>query len=118
VSEEPDKNCRGAAVGLKAEKPYGDNFFWVLVGVPDAESEVPVEYYIIPAAEMAQNVKECFELWVACAARNGRQRDPENSIRIVAIPPKLCRNGWDIGRYKGRWDLLDAKLVMPASKPT
>ena len=27
---------RTSSVGMKAEKNFGDNFFWVLVGIPEA----------------------------------------------------------------------------------
>src|SRR5271167_904271 len=47
---------RTCSVGLKAERLFGDNFFWVLGGIPKPEQEAPFEYYIIPSKAMAVNV--------------------------------------------------------------
>lgn len=41
-----DRTC---TVGMKAEKNYGRNFFWVLAGIPEPSSPKPAEYYIIPS---------------------------------------------------------------------
>src|SRR3989338_10152909 len=40
-----DKDC---SVGLKAEKNYGDNFFWILCGIPEPDEDKPFQYFIIP----------------------------------------------------------------------
>jgi hypothetical protein len=47
------KTC---SVGVKAERQFGDVFFWVLAGIPAPESDRPLECFIIPGAEMARNV--------------------------------------------------------------
>ena len=47
---------RTCSVGLKAERNFGDNFFWVLGGIPEPKSQRTFEYYVIPAAAMAENV--------------------------------------------------------------
>ena len=43
---------------MKAEKVFGDNFFWVLGGIPKPNTEDSFEYYVIPSAVMAENVSE------------------------------------------------------------
>jgi hypothetical protein len=39
---------RTCSVGLKAERNFGDNFFWVLSGIPEPKSQRAFEYYVIP----------------------------------------------------------------------
>ena len=55
---------RTVSVGRKAEKNYGENFIWVLGGIPKPESDNPFEYYIIPSSELAKNVIEAHEKWL------------------------------------------------------
>ena len=38
---------RTCSVGLKAEKDFGENFFWVLGGIPEPESDASFVYYIL-----------------------------------------------------------------------
>ena len=47
---------RTVAVGRKAEKNYGERFIWVLAGIPEAHSDKPFRYFIIPASVMAERV--------------------------------------------------------------
>ncbi len=96
------KTC---SVGLKSEIDYGENFFWVLGGIPEPEQDEDFVYYIIPVAEMAANIKAVYELWVKNPNHN-----PENQIRTVPIPPKKEINGWEISRFLNRWDLIEDKL--------
>jgi hypothetical protein len=100
------KTC---SVGLKAEINYSDNFFWVLGGIPEPEQNEEFVYYIIPAADMAFNIKEAYELWMKTPGKKG-PRDPNNPIRTVPIPPHKEINGWEISRYLNRWDLIEEKL--------
>ena len=50
---------RTCNVGVKSERPYGENFFWVLGGIPTPESGSEFEYYIIPSTDMASNMTVC-----------------------------------------------------------
>ena len=50
-------------VGKKAEMPFGDNFFWVLAGIPEPPS-LGFEYYIIPSKRMAKEVKVRADKWL------------------------------------------------------
>jgi hypothetical protein len=70
-----NKTC---SVGLKAERDFGPTFFWVLAGIPAPESERTFEYFIIPSAEMAFNVREAHEKWLHTpGARGQAHRDRE-----------------------------------------
>ncbi len=95
---------RTCSVGLNAAKSYGDNFFWVLGGIPEPGSD-GFQYYIIPAREMAKNISECFDLWLKAPGKDG-PHDPENKIRTVHLPPRTCRNGWDITPYLNKWETI------------
>jgi len=102
-----DKDC---GVGLKTEKNYGDNFFWVLCGIPEPNEEKPFQYFIIPSKEMALNVRESFEIWAKTPGKKGQAHSKENTFRAVAIPPRKDINGWDISPYLNNWKLIEEKL--------
>jgi hypothetical protein len=55
---------RTCSVGLKSEVSFGKNFFWILGGIPKADSELQFEYYVIPAAAMAENIVRSHRLWL------------------------------------------------------
>ena len=105
----PGKN-KTCSVGLKAEKPYGDNFFWVLGGIPTLESKSDFQYFIIPAAEMSRNVVSGHKQWLATPGKN-KQAHNDSDVRTVRLPPYVeSFNGWKIEDYQGRWDLIEEKL--------
>jgi hypothetical protein len=60
---------RTCSVGAKAERCYGDNFFWVLGGIPAPNSSDKFEYFIIPSAVMAKNIAEAHQQWIIHLAR-------------------------------------------------
>ena len=101
---------RTCSVGLKAEKDFGETFFWVLGGIPLVDSERAFEYYVIPACDMAQNVRAAHELWLAAPGRND-QVHQDSKVRTVHLPPYKSASGWDITPYRDRWDLIDALLA-------
>ena len=98
------------SVGMKAEIDRGPGFFWVLGGIPSPGSDRPFEYYVIPSPAMAAHVRASFVLWRDAPGVGGRRHDAANTIRTVAIPPKVCKDGWDIKEYRGRWDLIESHL--------
>jgi len=101
------KTC---SVGKKAEKDFGDNFFWVLAGIPKPGSESDFEYYIIPASEMSKHVAEEHQAWLETPGKEG-QKHKDNPVRIVHLPPhKSPLTGWDISGYRERWGLIEQKL--------
>jgi hypothetical protein len=97
------------SVGLKAEKDFGENFFWVLGGIPRPGQNAEFEYYIIPSGEMAKHVSEAHKLWLGTPGRNG-QTHRDSKVRTVHLPPRTTFSGWDITEYKDRWDLIEDKL--------
>ncbi|MFA6533173.1 MAG: hypothetical protein WCT22_04220 [Patescibacteria group bacterium] len=103
-----DKTC---SVGLKAEKAYGDNFFWILGGIPTSECCNEFVYYIIPSAVMAKNVKEMHKVWEETKGKKGQKHNPTN-FRAVDLPPlkNLHKWEWDISPYLNKWDLIKEKL--------
>ncbi len=96
-------------VGQKAEKDYGNNFIWVLAGIPKADSDKDFEYYVIPSPVVAKNVKEAHKKWVTDPGKNGKVRKDSN-VRCISIPPYKSYNNWDIEEYKNRWDIIESLL--------
>jgi hypothetical protein len=61
---------RTCSVGAKAEKDFGERFFWVLGGIPPPQSNCSFEYFIIPSHDMASKILEAHSLWL----KNPRQK--------------------------------------------
>lgn len=101
-----DRTC---SVGMKAEKNYGSNFFWILGGIPEGNKKDDFVYYIIPSKEIAKHVKESHFIWKNRKRKDGQPRK-DTSLRMIEIPPRKCVNGWSIDKYKNRWDLINKKL--------
>ena len=98
------------SVGKKAEKYFGDNFIWVLGGIPTPNSDVPFEYFIIPSKEMSKNVIKSNQSWLETPGANGQAHN-ESSVRIVHLPPAIDKyTGWNIAEYKNRWDIIEQLL--------
>jgi len=102
------KTC---SVGRKAEKYFGDNFFWILGGIPNKNQIADFEYYIIPSKDMSKNVKQMHKTWLTTPGIKG-QKHKDNSVRVIALPPRKSFGGWDISKYKNRWDLIERKLIV------
>ena len=96
---------RTCSVGQKAEINYGDNFFWVLGGIPEHEQEAEFIYYVIPSPVMARQVRDAHALWLATPGKDGQPHRP-TTVRTVHLPPHANVAGWNIGPYKNRWDLI------------
>jgi hypothetical protein len=101
---------RTCSVGLKAEKHFGENFFWVLGGIPLPETDDKFEYYIIPSKTMSENTVENHQNWLKTPGRNG-QNHKDNTVRTVMLPPRINGNDWDLSLHKNRWDLIEEKLI-------
>ncbi|MCC6904439.1 MAG: hypothetical protein IT326_01255 [Anaerolineae bacterium] len=101
---------RTCSVGRKAEKPYTEDFFWVLAGIPERDSNSQFVYYVIPADVMARNVHEIHHRWLEEPGRDGRAH-VDNKVRAVTLPPYVAPyTNWDISEYENRWDLIERKL--------
>lgn len=101
------KTC---SVGMKAEKKYGDNFFWVLGGIPKPDQDREFEYFVIPAIEMSRNIQAAHKLWLDTPGKSG-QPHKDSKVRVVNLPPGKSYSGWDIEGYRNRWDLIVDKLA-------
>lgn len=98
------------SVGRKAEKPYGDNFFWVLGGIPNPESQSDFQDFIIPAAKMSNNITKDHQEWLATPGKQN-QAHKDSDVRIVKLPPYgEGYKGWRVDGYRDRWDLIEDKL--------
>ena len=103
-----DNDC---SVGQKAEKSYGDNFFWVLCGIPEPNDKDQIfKYFVIPSKEMERNIRESFKIWAKTPGIRGQIRNPKNTFRALPLPPRKDLNGWDISPYLNKWKLIENKL--------
>jgi len=100
---------RTCSVGVKAQKDFGKNFFWILGGIPKPNDNNDFEYYIIPASIIAKNVNKGHQLWLSRPGVKGQQHK-DNKVRTVPIPPYKSISGWSIKKYLNRWDLIENKL--------
>jgi hypothetical protein len=101
---------RTCSVGLKAEKDFGENFFWVLGGIPEPESKSDFVYYIIPSSIMAKEISKAHRAWLAIPGVKGQEHN-DSKIRTVNLPPFRSITGWDVSEYQDRWDLIEQKLM-------
>jgi hypothetical protein len=99
---------RTCSVGRKAERDFGPSFFWVLAGIPQPTSEMPFEYYVIPAKVMAEEVAKAHRAWLNTRGVKGQQHK-DNNIRVVHLPPRST-GAWDISPYLNRWELIEERL--------
>lgn len=97
------------SVGKKAEKYYGNNFIWVLAGIPHADSDSPFEYFIVPSGEVSKNVKESHQLWLDTPGKNGQAHN-DTTMRTIQLPPRKSNNGWSIESYKNKWSIIEDLL--------
>ena len=94
------------SVGLKAQKPYGPGFFWVLAGIPEADSTAAWEYFVVPAGELSRLVCDNHRCWLEAPGKKGQAHN-ENKVRTVFIPPAVMDYTKEsIERYRDRWDLI------------
>jgi hypothetical protein len=101
---------RTCSVGAKAEKDFGENFFWVLGGIPEPESKSDFVYYIIPSSVMAREVSKAHRAWLEAPGKRGQEHN-DSTVRTVSLPPYTEMTGWDISEYQNRWDLIEQKLI-------
>lgn len=96
-------------VGKKAEKDFGKNFVWVLAGIPKPNSSDDFTYYIVPSADMAKNVKDQHEKWLATPGKNGQPHKPTD-MRSIHLPPNKSLNDWDLNKYVNDWAFIENLL--------
>lgn len=96
-------------VGKKAEKDFGKNFVWVLAGIPKPNSSDDFLYYIVPSADMAKNVKDQHQKWLATPGKNGQPHKPTD-MRSIHLPPNKSLNDWDLKKYINDWEFIENLL--------
>jgi len=101
-----NKTC---SVGLKAEKNFGENFFWVLAGIPIPNTDAVFEYFIIPSVDMARNVSKFHKEWLAAPGKKG-QPHKDSAVRAVNVPPSARSYLWSIERYRNKWEYIIDRL--------
>ena len=99
------------SVGKKAERYFGENFIWVLGGIPKPDSPHPFEYYIIPSKEVSKNVEEAHSSWLTAPGKKGQEHNDSN-VRAINLPPGKSLSGWSIAEYKNRWDIIEKLLTV------
>jgi hypothetical protein len=97
------------SVGKKAERDYGRNFLWVLGGIQPPEVDAPHEFFIIPSADVSKNVFQAHQQWISEPGKKGQERKDSN-VRTIHLPPHKSVIGWDISKYRNRWDIVEALL--------
>jgi hypothetical protein len=100
---------RTCSVGTKAELVQSPNFFWVLCGIPEPSRKDSFAYYVIPAIEMAKNVRETHGKWLNTPGKKG-QAHKDSTVRVVFIPPNQSPFMWNIAHYREAWHLIEEKL--------
>ena len=100
---------RTCSVGLKAEKDFGENFFWVLGGIPEPNSKLNFVYYIIPSSVMATETSKAHQAWLETPGKKGQEHN-DSKFRVVTLPPYTSITGLNVSEYQDRWDLIEQKL--------
>ena len=96
-------------VGPKAAHYFGENFFWILAGIPLRDSSNYPEYYIIPNGVMAENESKYHRLWLDTPGRYGHIHKDTN-IRVVLLAPDNSPFYWTVSPYFNNWDLIAEPL--------
>lgn len=102
-----DRTC---SVGFKAEKDYGDSFFWVIAGIPSPNQPSPFHYFVIPSHEMAKHIRAQHEIWTAKPGKHDQKHDGSTKFRALVLPPGENHDGWKVDQYLNRWDLIMDKF--------
>ena len=99
---------RTCSVGIKAQRYYGDNFFWVLAGIPLPQSSSGFEYHVIPSKIMAEKITEENDRWLQEPGRKGQEHNASD-FRVVRLPP-YNKNWWSVEEFRDKWNLIETKL--------
>jgi len=94
-----DKTC---SVGEKAEKDYGQLFFWVIAGIPEVSSKADFEYFIIPSPQFSKLIRESHDVWTKTPGKKGQVHNISH-VRAIEIPPKRTRTGETIEGFRSAW---------------
>ena len=56
-------------------------------------------------------VSQNHEIWASTPGKSGQQRNRDNAVRTVMLPPRTHLNGWDIAQYSERWDSIESCVL-------
>lgn len=108
-------HSRTCSVGLKAERDYGDRFFWVVVELPGRGDTGQNRYFVVPSKAMATQTVDEHQKWLKTPGVGGKKHN-ETSIRTVLMPamrkaesPSDATTTW-LSQYEGRWELIEGAL--------
>lgn len=76
----------------KAESDIAENLFYVFVNLNGTDAP---EYYIVPRAEVAKQVRDSHKAWLARPRLDG-QAHRDNTIRVFRDPDKKYLNAWHL----------------------
>ena len=76
----------------KDEKPKAN--FYVFVNLNGTEKQP--DYYIMPATEVADAIKEEHETWLATPKRDGTAHKPINMRQIILDPQDASKGKWEL----------------------
>lgn len=100
------KTC---SVGVKAEKQFGEFFFWVLAGIPEPGSSESFQYFIVPCLDMALNVSTRHQNWLLQPGKKGQPHN-DNLVRAVAVAKGAASYFWLVEAYREQWGLIEQAL--------
>ena len=98
------------SVGRKAEKHYGDNFVWVLAGIPVPGRNADFIYYVIPSKDVSKHVAEAHKRWLSEPNKKNGDKRKDSDVRTIHLPPKVSYSGWDISPFKNKWEIIETLL--------
>jgi hypothetical protein len=83
---------RTVSVGMKSQKDFGSNFFWILAGIPLPDSGKEFQYFVVPSSELARAVTE--------------KRNSSTTVRAIQLPPRVEASGWSLEPFRGGWNRI------------
>lgn len=89
----------------KNEEPTGENTYFVFVCLNGKDAP---DYYILPAALVAQSVKKSHADWLGGVDKNGASHKDTPIRKFSFENPKYNPLCLQAGAYKGKWELLGA----------
>lgn len=97
---------RTVSVGMKSQKDFGSNFFWILAGIPLPDSGKEFQYFVVPSSELARAVTESFDLWARSPGAKGQKRNSSTTVRAIQLPPRVEASGWSLEPFRGGWNRI------------
>jgi hypothetical protein len=94
------------SVGMKSQRNFGESFFWILAGIPEPDSDMGFEYFVVPSSEIARAVTTSFDRWANSPGVKGQRHDSSTKIRTLYLPPRTEADGWSLEPFRSGWDRI------------